>query len=74
MYTPRCSLLEVLGAAATVFASSGTVAEMQQQNLGDAQAGISEPFIRIVGRGELSNRQVHIKEQLKPQVTFTVFT
>ncbi len=73
MYTPRCSLLAVLGAAATVFTSSGTVAEMQQQNLGDAQAVFPEPFSRIVGLRELSDGRVLIADQLERQVSFIDF-
>ncbi len=73
MYTPRFSLLAVVGVAATVFTSSGTLAEMQQQSLGDAQAVFPEPFSRIVGLRELSDGRVLIADQLERHVSFIDF-
>ncbi len=71
--TPRVSLLAVLGIAATVFTSSGTLAEMQQQSLGDAQAVFPEPFSRIVGLREVSDGRVLIADQLERHVSFIDF-
>ena len=73
MYTPRFSLLAVLGIAASVFTGSGTAAEMQQQSLGHAQAIFPEPFSRIVGLRELSDGRVLIADQLERHVSFIDF-
>ncbi len=71
--TPHVISLAALGIAATVFTSSGTAAEMQQQSLGDPQAVFPEPFSRIVGLRELSDGRVLIADRLERHVSFIDF-
>ena len=74
MYTtPRVSLTTVLGVTATLFLSSGALAQTQQQSLGEPQTVFSEPFSRIVGLRELSDGRVLLADQVERHVSFIDF-